>query len=94
MYIIITNFVRLDILIAMSLTGNVHVWLGCSKMWSPKIGAVLDWQPPDVHIFGTDPSLISTIQIFSKNQFSTLHKVFLSFLQPKTNLKNCNFNYY
>ena len=27
-------------------------------MWSPGIGTVLHWQPPDVHILDTDPHLI------------------------------------
>ena len=43
--------------IAMSYRGNVHVWLGCTQMWSPEVSTVLHWQPPDVHIFGSDPSL-------------------------------------
>ena len=29
--------------IAMSLTGYVHVWLGCNKTRSPEIGTVLHW---------------------------------------------------
>ena len=32
--------------------------LGCTKMRSPGIGTVLHWRPLDVHIFGTDPSLV------------------------------------
>ena len=35
----------------MSSRGNIHV--------CPGIGTVLYWRPPDVHIFGTDPSLVS-----------------------------------
>ena len=42
----------------MSCIGNVQVCLGCTKTRSPRIGTVLHWQPPDVHIFDTDPSLI------------------------------------
>ena len=29
---------------------------------SPGIGTVLHWRPPDVHIFGADPSLIRTLR--------------------------------
>ena len=39
----------------------------CTKTQSPKIGTVLHWQPPDVHIFHTDPSLVqmcSTYHIY------------------------------
>ena len=43
---------------AMSLRGNVYVWLGCTKTWSPGIGTVLHWQPTDVHIFDTNPFLL------------------------------------
>ena len=32
--------------------------LECTKTRSPGIGTVLHWRPPDVHIFGTDPSLM------------------------------------
>ena len=32
--------------------------LECTKTRSPGIGIVLHWRPPDIHIFGTDPSLI------------------------------------
>ena len=35
----------------MSFSGNIHVWLGCTKTWSPGIGMVMHWQPPDVTIF-------------------------------------------
>ena len=31
---------------------------GCTKTRSPGIGTVLHWRPPDIHIFGTDPSLV------------------------------------
>ena len=34
--------------------------LECTKMRNPGIGMVFNWQPPDVHIFGTDPSLLFT----------------------------------
>ena len=33
--------------------------LGCVKMRSPEMGTFLHWQPPDVHIFHTDPSPFS-----------------------------------
>ena len=49
---------HLGTLVLMSLRGNVHVWLGCTKMQGPGIGMVLNRQPPYVHIFGTDPSLV------------------------------------
>ena len=29
--------------------------MGCTKIQSPRIGTVLQWRPPNVHIFGTDP---------------------------------------
>ena len=32
--------------------------MGCTKPRSPGIGTILHWQPPDVHIFGTNPSLL------------------------------------
>ena len=36
---------------------------GCGvRKHSPRIGKVLQWQPPDVHICGTDPSLINVKQ--------------------------------
>ena len=41
----------------MSLRRYVYFWLGCTKTQSPKIGAILHWRPPDVHIFHIDPSL-------------------------------------
>ena len=44
----------------MSLRGNTHVWLGGTKTRSPRIGTVLHWQLPDVHIFSTHPPLIET----------------------------------
>ena len=44
----------------MSLRGNVHVYLGCTKTRSPEFGTVLHWRPPDVHILDTDPSLYTT----------------------------------
>ena len=47
--------------IAMSLRGNVHVWMGCTKTRSTEISMVLHWQPPNVHIFGTDRSNINKI---------------------------------
>ena len=48
----------------LSLRGNIHVWLGCSiKMRSPKISTVLRLLPPDVHISGTDPSLVITCML-------------------------------
>ena len=34
--------------------------MGCTKMQSPGIDMVLHWPPPDVPIFGTDPSLLTT----------------------------------
>ena len=43
---------------SMSLRGNVHVYLGCTKTRSPEFGTVLHWRPPDVHILDTDPSLL------------------------------------
>ena len=39
----------------MSLRGNIHVWLECTKIRSPRISMVFNWQPPDVHSFGTAP---------------------------------------
>ena len=45
--------------IAMSFRGNVHVWLGCTKSQSPGINTVLHWRPPNVHIFGSYPSLVN-----------------------------------
>ena len=56
-YALIPYFVHLGTFIVMSLRRNVYVWLGCTKTQSSKIGVVLHWQPPDVHIFHTDPSL-------------------------------------
>ena len=47
-----------DFFIVMSLSGNVHVWLGCTKMRCPEIDTVLHWRPPDIHMFHTDPSLL------------------------------------
>ena len=60
LYRFLSYFVYLGTLIAMLLRGNVHVWLGYTKTRSPGIGTVLHWRPPDVHIFDTDPSLVST----------------------------------
>ena len=37
----ILYFVHLETFIAMSLSGNIHVWLGCTKTRSPGIGTVL-----------------------------------------------------
>ena len=48
--------------IAMSLRGNVHVRLGCTKPQSPRIGTVLHWRPPDVHIFHQTEVLPTLIQ--------------------------------
>ena len=42
----IPYFVHLGTFIVMLLRGNVHVWLGCTK-----IGMVLYWRPLDVHFF-------------------------------------------
>ena len=50
-------FVHFKILVAMLLRGNVHVWLGCTKIPSPVISTALHLRPPNVHIFHTDPSL-------------------------------------
>ena len=50
----------------MSLRGNVHVYLGCTKTRSPEFGTVLHWRPPDVHILDTDPSLLQTQLMPSK----------------------------
>ena len=58
---LISYFVHLDTFIVMSWRRNVHVWLGCTKTRRPGIGTVLHWRPPDVHIFGTDPSLVKTL---------------------------------
>ena len=33
-----------------------------TKAWSPGISTVLHWRPPDVHIFGTDPSLVTVVR--------------------------------
>ena len=49
---------HLGTFIAMSLSGILHVSLGCTKMWSPEIRMVLHWRPPDVSIFHTDPSIM------------------------------------
>ena len=46
--------------IAISLRRNVHVCLGFTKTQSPGIGTVLHWQPPDVHIFHTDQSILKS----------------------------------
>ena len=46
----------------MPLRGNVHVWLGSTETQSPGISTVLHWQPPDIHIFGTDPSLVENLK--------------------------------
>ena len=56
-------FMHLGTLIAISLRGNVHVWLRCSKMQSPEIDTVLHWRPPVVHIFHTDPFLVKSASI-------------------------------
>ena len=42
----------------MWLRGNIHAWFGCTKTRSPEIETVLHRCPPDVDIFGTDPSLV------------------------------------
>ena len=55
-----------------SLTGNVHVWLGCTKARSPGIGTDLHWRPPDVHIFDTDPSLV-TIKYCNEQNYPFLN---------------------
>ena len=51
----ISYFVHLGTFIAMLLTGNLHIWMGSTKMRSPEIGTVLHWRPSDVDIFHTDP---------------------------------------
>ena len=66
-------FVHLGTFIAILLRGNVHVWLGFTKMQSPGIGTVLHWRPPNVHICGTDPSLPLTMS------FKILSGLFLGF---------------
>ena len=43
---------------------NVHVWLGCTKTRNAGIGTVLHLRPPDVQIFGSDPSLPIMAYIF------------------------------
>ena len=58
LYVFIAHFVHLGAFIAMLLRGNVHVYLECTNTRSPEFGTVLHWQPPDVHIFHTDPSLL------------------------------------
>ena len=45
LYILIAYFVHLRTFTEMSLRGNVHVSLGCTKMWNPRIGTVLHWRP-------------------------------------------------
>ena len=35
--------------------------LRCTKTWNPRISMGLHWQPPNVHIFGIDPSLVKII---------------------------------
>ena len=42
--------VHLVTFIAISLRGNIHVWLGCTKMWSRGITMVSHWLPPDLYI--------------------------------------------
>ena len=42
---------------------NVHVCLECTKTRSPEIGTVSHWRLPDVDIFHTDPSLLSTLKL-------------------------------
>ena len=49
--------------ILMSWRGKVHVVWGVLKRGVQ--GIVLLCRPPDVHIFGTDPSLLYTLDIFS-----------------------------
>ena len=45
--------------------GNVHVWLGCTKMRNPRIGTVLHWRPPDERfLVPTHPYLFHKIYIF------------------------------
>ena len=43
---------------------------GYTKTRSPGIGTVLLWQPPDVHIFHTDPSLIYSVGNYSETSFN------------------------
>ena len=38
--------------------GNVFVLLWCTKTGNPKIGTILHWLLPDVHIFHIHPSLV------------------------------------
>ena len=54
----IISFYLVATFIVMLLRGNVHVCLGCTKTWRPRISTVLHWGPPDVHMFGDDPSLV------------------------------------
>ena len=54
----ISYFVYLGTFIVISLRGNIHVSLRCTKIWSPGIGTVSHWQPPSVHIFDTTKSLL------------------------------------
>ena len=57
-------FVHLGAFIVMSLTGNVHLWLECTKTRSPRIDTVLHWRAPNIHSFDTDPSLLVTVVVF------------------------------
>ena len=36
----------------------IHICFECTKTRSPRIAMDLYWRPPDVHILGTDPSLL------------------------------------
>ena len=47
--------------------GNIHVCLGCTKMWSPRISTVVHCNIPNVHILCTNPFLTKT-QLFSESQ--------------------------
>ena len=49
---------------------SVFGW-GVLKQGSPKIGRVLYSRPPDVHIFGTDPS-VSVIMMYFRYQLFSL----------------------
>ena len=51
-------------------------------MWSPEFGTVLYWQPPDVHIVQTDPSLVIRYQIDLK--------IFKKEIHVKTNTRWTN----
>ena len=57
----IPYFLHLWTFIAISLTGYVDIWLGCTKTWSHAITIVLHWRLPDLHIFDTDPFLLKGV---------------------------------